>query len=232
MKPFLIALIASAGLFSSCAPTGGSGRGAFLENTSATPEFRRTDVQQTYDSVYIAPVSVSKLSQQGWWQSQNTRVQSGLLQRDARKLASRFRSSLAREIRAYPGNRLAVVSHPGAKTLIVELAITELTPSKAYWNMGATAAGFVVPGAGLLSAAGSGSIAMEGRLRDGASGQIVARFSDRRHDLISPVNMRSYEWYGGAEANIEIWAKKGAEFLHAKPGATVSRSSAVTLNPF
>lgn len=223
------AVCATAALLASCASSGDAGRGAFLEKTWATPEFQKTDVQQKYTAVHIATVDTSSLARQDWWKSQNSRVQSGVLQRDARKLARQLEASLAREIRAYPGNRLAIASRPGPKTLTIEMAITELVPSKAYWNMGATAAGFVVPGAGLLSAAGSGSIAVSGRLRD--SQGTVATFSDRRSDPLSPVNLRSYEWYGGAEANIETWAKQGAQFLNAPPGSTIERASSMKLNP-
>jgi hypothetical protein len=217
-------------LLTSCASSGGGGRGDFLEKTSATPEFQKTDVQQKYTSIYVAPVDTSRLAKQDWWQNQNSRTQSGVLQKDARKLGKQLEASLKREILAYPGNRLTIASRPGPKTLTIETAITELVPSKAYWNAGATAAGFVVPGAGLLSAAGSGSIAVAGRARD--SSGTVATFSDRRSDPLSPINLRSYQWYGGAEENIEIWAKKGAEFLHAPPGSTVKRTASVTLDPF
>ncbi|MEK7952420.1 DUF3313 family protein [Luteolibacter soli] len=222
---------ASFGLLASCGSSGGnsSGRGAFLDKTTATPEFQRTDVQQRYSSVYVAPVDISRLAKQDWWQNQNARMKSDVLAKDARKLGKKLEDSLKREILAYPGNRLSIASHPGPKTLTIETAITELVPSKAYWNAGATAAGFVVPGAGLLSAAGSGSIAVAGRAKD--SNGTVATFSDRRSDPLSPINMRGYQWYGGAEKNIEIWAKKGSEFLHAPPGSTVKRASSVTLNP-
>ncbi|QJE95684.1 DUF3313 family protein [Luteolibacter luteus] len=225
-----ISLSATALFVTSCASSSQNGRGAFLEKSWASTEFKQTDVQKKYSSVHIAPVDTSNLAKQDWWQSQNARVQSGVLKRDARKLAQQLETSLAREIRAYPGNRLSVVSRPGPNTLTIRMAITELTPSKAYWNMGATAAGFVVPGAGLLSMAGSGSIAVSGTLQD-SKGK-VASFSDRRSDPVSPVNLRSYEWYGGAEANIEIWAKQGAQFLNTPPGSTVKRTSGVTLNPF
>ena len=222
---------ASFGLLASCASSGGdSGRGAFLEKTTATPEFQKTDVQQKYSSVYVAPVDTSRLAKQDWWQNQNSRMKSDVLAKDARKLGKKLEDSLKREILAYPGNRLSIASRPGPKTLTIETSITELVPSKAYWNAGATAAGFVIPGAGLLSAAGSGSIAVAGRAKD--SSGTVATFSDRRSDPLSPINMRSYQWYGGAEENIEIWAKKGSEFLHAPPGSTVKRASTVKLNPF
>ena len=222
---------ASLGLLVSCASSGGDGgRGAFLDKTSATPEFQKTDVQQKYSSVYIAPVDTSRLAKQDWWQNQNARMKSDVLAKDARNLGKKLEDSLKREILAYPGNRLSIASRPGPKTLTIETAITELVPSKAYWNAGATAAGFVIPGAGLLSAAGSGSIAVGGRVKD--SSGTLATLSDRRSDPLSPINTRSYQWYGGAEKNIEIWAKKGAEFLHSPPGSIIKRTSPVTFDPF
>lgn len=223
---------AALSLLASCANSGSNstGRGAFLEKTWSTPEFQKTDVQKKYSSVYIAPVQTGKLSQQDWWSKQNAHMQGDVLAKDARRLGKQLQTSLGREILAHPGNKLTLASHPGPHTLTVEMAITELVPSKAYWNAGATAAGFVVPGAGLLSAAGAGKISVGGRLKD--SSGTVATFSDTRSDPMSPVNMRSYKWYGGAEKNIEIWAKQGAEFLNAKPGSTVKRTSSMTLNPF
>jgi len=90
----------------------------------------------------------------------------------------------------------------------------------------------VVRGAGLLSGAGAGSMAIEGRLRDGGSNRIIATFKDRRKDKIAPVNLGSYTWYHGAEGNITDWAAEFAELINTPPGHTVQRPSPVTLMPW
>lgn len=128
--------------------------------------------------------------------------------------------------------RLTVVGQPGPGTLIVEMAITELVPAKAYWNAAATAAGFVVPGAGLLSAAGSGSIGIEGRLRDGNNGAVIATFRDHMTDKMAAVNIASYSWYGGSEANLDEIAVKTARVLNSDAGTVVTQSSPITLIAF
>ena len=122
---------ASTALLASCASSSSSssGRGAFLEKTWATPEFQKTNVQQKYSSVYIAPVDTSRLAKQDWWQNQNSRVQAGVLEKDARKLGRQLQSSLTREIRSYPGNKLAIASGPGPHTLTIETAITAAPPA-------------------------------------------------------------------------------------------------------
>lgn len=222
-------------LLASCASPSNpaaAGRGAFLRQVWITPELRQSRIDEVYRSVHIAPVDTSQLKRQGWWQNQSQRVQSGALERDAARLGAEFRAALAREIQVYPGNRLILVDQPGRGTLVMEMAITELVPSKAFWNAGAVAAGFVVPGTSLLSLAGSGSIAIEGRLRDGGSRKVVATFADRRGDLVSPVNLRALQWYAGSKANVDIWAKKWAEFLHAPPSREIRRTSWFTLRPW
>lgn len=212
------------------APQNNNSRAQFLQQVWVAPELRGRAATEVFDSVYIAPVHVSRLESQSWWQAQNERVRTGQLRSDAAYLARYFRSEVAGQIGSFSGNRLRVVSTPGPRTLVVELAITELVPSKATWNMASTAAGFVVPGAGLLSAAGSGSISMEGRLVNAGTNEVVAVFADRRTDLVSPVNLRSFQWYAGAQKNIDLWARCAAEVLNAPAGKVVNRPSRFTLS--
>ena len=135
---------------------------------------------EEFSKVYFAPVGVGNLSRQGWWESQSA-VTQRQLEADARKLAKNFRQAMANAAHSQSGRKLAVVKQPGPDTLIIEAAITDLVPAKAYWNAGATAAGFVVPGAGLLSAAGSGKITVDGRVRDGNNGKLRRQFP-RHHE--------------------------------------------------
>ena len=150
-------------------PTGAQ----FLDQVYVAPEYRGKTASQQFSKVYFAPVAVGNLSRQGWWESQSA-VTQRQLNTDANKLAKNFRQALANAAHSQSGRRLTVVKQPGPDTLIIETAITELVPAKAYWNAAATAAGFVVPGAGLLSAAGSGTITVEGRVRDGNNGNLAA----------------------------------------------------------
>lgn len=204
-------------------PTGAQ----FLDQVYVAPEYRGKTASQQFSKVYFAPVAIGNLSRQGWWESQSA-VTQRQLETDARKLGAHFRRALINAAKNDSG-RLNVVSQPGPDTLIIEAAITELVPAKAYWNAAATTAGFVVPGAGLLGAAGSGTITVEGRLRDGNNGKLVANFRDRMKDKMAFVNIDSYTWYGGSEANLEEMAGNIARVLNAKPGTIVSQPSPITL---
>lgn len=228
-----IAIASSLAALSACSPMGErSARnptGAqFLDQVYVAPEYRGKTASQQFSKVYFAPVAVGNLSRQGWWTSQSA-VTQRQLESDARKLAAHFRRSLVNAARNDAGRRLTVVNQPGPDTMIIETAITELIPAKAYWNAAATTAGFVIPGAGLLSAAGSGSITIEGRVRDGGNGKLVASFRDRMKDKMAVVNIDSYTWFGGSEANLDETAVNIARVINAKPGVIVSQPSPVTL---
>lgn len=203
-------------------------RAQFLDEVWVSPALKGKAPHELFSKVYFAPVSVGNLKRQGWWTAQSA-VKQQQLDADARKLARHFKQSLEQAARNDPGRRLSVVGAPGPDTLVVEMAITELVPAKAYWNAAATTAGFVVPGAGLLGAAGSGAIAIEGRALDGNTGKVLATFRDRMQDRMAVINVNSYTWYGGSEKNLEDIAVKTARVLNADAGVVVKQSAPVTL---
>jgi hypothetical protein len=228
-----IAITAVVAALSACSPVGEPSarnptKAQFLDQVWVAPAYRGKSASQEFSKVYFAPVTTGNLSRQGWWESQSA-VTQRQLEADARKLAAHFRRSLTSTAQSQAGRRLTVVQQPGPDTMVVETSITELIPAKTYWNAAATAAGFVVPGAGLLSAAGSGSITVEGRVRDGGNGKLVANFRDTMKDKMALVNIDSYTWYGGSEANLEEMAANIARVINAKPGTIVSQPSPVTL---
>jgi hypothetical protein len=203
-------------------------RAEFLQKTWVAKDYHGKPIQERFTAIYIAPVNTRYMSKQSWWQQQ-TGARKAELASDTEQLAQRIREEFKTTITRYPGSKLRVANAPGKGVLVIELALVELVPSNAYWNAGATAAGFVIPGAGLLSAAGRGSIAIEGRAKDGATNQLIATFKDRREDKVAAVNLAAYTWYHGAEGNITDWANEFAELLNTPPDHVVKRASPLTL---
>ena len=220
---------ADSGFNPSTAPT--RTRAEFVQQAWVDKAYRGKSVKDHFSSVYVAPIRTKHMAAQSWWQQQ-TGTRKAELASDTQSLANRMRKQFKQSIANYPGDNLPLASGPGQGVLVVELALVELVPSNAYWNAGATAAGFVIPGAGLLSAAGAGSIAIEGRLRDGGTNKMIATFKDRRKDKVAPVNIGSYTWYHGAEGNITDWAAEFAELINTPPDHVVKRPSPVTLLPW
>lgn len=228
-----ITIICSLAVLSACSNFNGpkgnnTSRAQFLDEVWVSPSVKGKTISQQFTKVYFSPVGTGRLKQQGWWAAQSS-IKQQQLATDVRKLSSRMNGFLASAARNDSGRRLQVVSQPGPDTVIVDLAITELVPAKAYWNAAATAAGFVVPGAGLLSAAGSGSIAIEGRVRDGNTGTVIASFRDRMSDKMAVVNLDSYSWYAGSEKNLQETAVNIARVLNSSSDTVVTQSSPVTL---
>lgn len=203
-------------------------RAQFLDEVWVSPEVKGKAVSELFTQVYFTPVATGRLKNQGWWAAQSP-IKQQQLEVEARKLASHMNQALATAARNDPARRLTVVGQPGPGTLIVDMAIIELVPAKAYWNAAATTAGFIVPGAGLLGAAGSGSIGIEGRLRDGNTGKVIASFRDHMKDKMAVVNLDSYTWYAGSEANLNEIAVKTARVLNSDKGTVVTQSSPIKL---
>jgi hypothetical protein len=164
-----------------------------------------------YREVSIAPVDIDLLKESDWWQSQSTARQADL-EKDARELAGFMQNEFEQAFRQYPQKEFKVVGRAGPGTIVIELALVELRPSKVYWNALSTTAGLVLPGANALNAAGKGSVALEGRIRAGKGGWVIASFADREVDVSAVLNLRgSTKFYGHAQSHIERWAKQLAE---------------------
>lgn len=207
-------------------------RAKFLEKTWAAQGAFNQPLEERYDSIYVAPVEIGYVKRNhNLWEAFALRPRTAY-ERDVVRLASYMQYALIRDIQRYPGNRFAIVSNPGPRTLIIELALVRLNPAKAPINSIFNAADFAAPGVGLLTFLGSGNIAIEGRLRDGANGKIIAMFEDRRSDIFSIGDVRSYTWYSGAIKNIDDWTRQGSDFLHAPPWKVVRRRLPITLIPW
>ncbi len=238
MRTLLSLLVAVASFISltgcstTSGPTAANRSGAqFLDEVSQSPQLQGKAVGDLYPKIYFAPVTVRKLKEQNWWTMQGTKTQAQLAE-DANKLALYMRASFIKAARTYPGARLTVVDKKGPGVVIVESAITELIPAKAYFNAAASAAGFVVPGAGLLGAFGKGAIGFEGRLLDGKSGAVVATFRHNEKDRFAALNVASYTLYRGSKIVIDDVAAKFAKVFNSPAGTYVTRSSPIQLVAF
>jgi Protein of unknown function (DUF3313) len=127
-----------------------------------------------------------------------------------------------------PGSRFATVSGKGPRVLTLELALVEMNPTNVVGNM----ARYGAPGGSALAPATKGNIAIEGKLRDSMTGELLYEFADNEQDKFSVVSLRDLSSYGHARTAIKEWAKQFAELLRTAASHKVEDSSTVTLNPF
>jgi len=239
--PIVVAVLAvgAAGCKTRSAPDSG-----FLQNSAAMSEqrhrfpFQRVWVKpgarkEDYDFVQIAPVNTSYLMDVTGWEAANPG--SATLDAAARDLAEYTRAVFVQAFTRRPGNRLHVVTQPGPRTAVIELAIVELVPS----NKALTAAGLVAPAVGATAAgaavkvgAGKPSIAIEGCLRDTSTGEVIFQFADREEPQTRVVNLQGLSWWSHADEAIRDWALQCVVLANTRDDQTVGDRMPFTLRPW
>lgn len=175
-----------------------------------------------YTEIMVAPVSKEHLMEMAWWKEVSF---PGDRRAGARELALYLQRRVSEAFDADPQGRFKPIAfaekEPDAHTLVLEMALVELTPTRPFLA--------VVGGPTRL---GKGSVAIEGRLRDGPSDRVVALFTDREVGRQSLIHVKDVTWYAHARAVIDEWAKQLVAVLSAGPEERVQRSSRFTLKPW
>jgi len=183
-----------------------------------------------YQKVVVTPVDTKHLLAADYWQEFG---RTGEIQTDIKKLALYTRSAFERAFITDPRKRFRVTysMQPGPDVLRVEMALTELTPNKVLLK----AAGYV-PLYGLavkaVNQTNPSYVSIEIRLKDARTGEILAKFADRKNEPFTLVNVDQFTWYGFAEKRIDQWSVKLVETLNRKPGEVVGKSSNFDLKPW
>lgn len=151
---------------------------------------------------------------------------------ELQEIARYMQVSFESVIKMDTSHPLKISNEISSDTLILELALTEVSPTNPYINTLGTAAGFFVPGGGLVKIAGKGEVAMEGLLRDGAGGSVIMEFKDRETDKAAPFTIKDFQEYAHIREAIQDWAMQTARILTDPVTLVVEDSSPVTLLPF
>jgi hypothetical protein len=233
-----VCAVALAGCSATQAPSTG-----FLEDSGRMTADKRMPFQRTYwnkqydakayTELYVAPVNTDYVSAQSFWEKANVaNVDPAQVKKDVAAIAEYTRQSFVRAAAEDPKHRFTVVDKDkvGKQTLILELAIVQLVPSKAVLN----AIGYVtwIPTVVALggSAAsdsqdtGKGVVAIEGRIRDGTTGEIIGMFADRQHPPTAIIDLKALNWWAPAKAIIDNWSKSLIALANRPPGGVVKET--------
>lgn len=224
-------------LFAGCkaqeAPSSGFIEDAQLMSYNPSTPFNRTYWNKEYnprdyDELLVAPVNTQYVMAQNIWEKANlVNVRPEQLREDINALAAYTRQSFVRAAANDPKKRFKVVETGGPKTLVLELALVQVVPSKAALN----ALGYVtwvpavVTAGGAAAAdsqdAGKGVIAIEGRIRDGASGKIIGLFADRERPRTAIIDIKSLNWWAPLKAIVDEWSQQLVALANRPPGGVV-----------
>lgn len=226
MKECLLCALALAALVAGCKadpaePTQFFGETEGMREVREVRTFHRTWIKpgvdwDGYRSIVIPPVNTRHLREMSWWEETSL---AGSDREGIRELARRTRSEF---IRAHRENihpyHLEVLERPRADSVILEIALIEVVPTKAWLN----SVSFV----GAMVALDKGTVAMEARLRDGASREVIAKFADREAGKTNLIgNVKDFGWYGHAHSIVREWAEQSVEITNSEPEDIVEDSS-------
>lgn len=236
-----IAVFGQGGCRATEAPSSGFDPNAELMTKNETLPFQRSYWNKAYNAndyteIMIAPVNTDYLAAQSFWEKVNVATAvPGQDKKDIASIAEYVRQSFTRAFADDPKHRFTVVNKAGPKTLILEVAITQLVPSKAVLN----AIGYITWIPTVISMTGSvatdsqdtgkGVIAIEGRVRDGGSGEIIGMFADREHPSTAIIDVKSLSWWAPAKAIVDQWAQQLVAVANRPPGAVVKEAPAFEL---
>ena len=168
-----------------------------------------------YDKIYVTPVNTSYVYRQSWWQHTNRYNE---FYDDVETVAEFMRETFIDAFKDDPNDRFKVVKHPSADTLILEMAITEFTPNKPFLKVGSYApfgAGLAVS---LINTTNLSVVAFEARIRDGGTGEIIAKAMDREQEKKYLATKKHLYWYSHARGIIEDWADQFVAIANMQPG--------------
>jgi uncharacterized protein DUF3313 len=221
----------------------------FLENAEEMKEnrerapFNRVWVDpafsaSNYQSILVAPVNTDYALKESTWAKTNVRrLVTKDIKQDFAMISGEFHGIVVQRFTDSKQNRFAIVDAPTDDTMILELAITQLVPGKAFLGTiglasWAAPAPVGVPVGMAAAYAQSGWMAIEGRVRDMKTGKVMAMFADREQSKTRVIDLEALTWYGNARESMSDWADQLVLLANTPKDVKVDDSSAFTLKPW
>ena len=194
------------------------------------PKFKDTH----FTEVYVAPVNTDYVMAENVWEKATlANANKHDVETNVDLLANYMRNAFIKAFQDDPKKRLKVVDKPGPDTLILEMAIVQLVPSKSELQalslvpvgfVGLIGTGAMMGGSALTQSEdqGKGVVAMEGRTRRAASGEVVCMFADRQHPPAAIVDFKALFWWEPAKRICDGWAKQFVQFQTRAAGTKIN----------
>ena len=183
--------------------------------------------KSNYNRVYIAPVNLSHLKNMSWWNEIEGQVTKTDMKERVENVAEYTRDVFENAFLTDSQKKFRVTNRPGAKTLVLELAIIEAIPNKKGFETITRGLGLINPIVGVAgtvarSKGSKSSVAFEARVRDGETNEIVAQFADREQEKVSYINTKDFAWYAHIESIIEEWADQFVKIANRAPDEMIA----------
>jgi hypothetical protein len=163
-----------------------------------------------YRNIVVRPVTTSHLRKDEWIQSYSTFVpDEEAYLKQCRALASRFSSYLKLSFESPVCSYYLTQDASKPDTLVLEVALTEVTFGRPAGYVGAMA----LPGGSIANSAASGPVvAFEARVKDAATGKVLATAADRRGTRFKIIDFNQLTY---SKANDEICNEWASQLMQA-----------------
>lgn len=182
--------------------------------------------------IYVAPVDISKLRK---IQHKIARASYTMTGRDrpVDEMANQLRLEFAQAFIESDDAIYEVVEAPGADSVTLELSLIELDPTSVSGNAARKVGSYLFSPLVTVASFGTtaGTIAIEGRVRNSDTGEVVFHFADREADRLTLFSVNDFMPYGFIDDIIKEWAGQFEKFTRTPPGEEVKDTSFFTLNP-
>jgi hypothetical protein len=192
--------------------------GAPRESTIADIPFLHAWIapQQTpipYTSIYVKPVRTDLIPKDMWLRSRGIAVSSeDEFKKDSDIIARYFRIRLLSELKATSSKRFDVIDTPDDRSLVLEIAITELVLSEPIIRAAALAVPF--PGVDLaLSTITDPHVSFAARFTSADGKKLIATAADRRFPPIRLIDLNKLRARSSAREIIAHWARQLAQAI-------------------
>ena len=163
-----------------------------------------------YHNILVRPVSTSHLRRSQWKDSFSTFIPTeAAYAKECGALAGRFTSMLKSSFSSGESSYRSVSDTSKAGTLVLEVAITEVTFGRPAGYVGALA----VPGGSIANAAAASPVvAFEARIKDARTGRLLATAADRRGTKLKLIDINQLTY---TKANDEICREWSVQLMQA-----------------
>lgn len=187
-------------------------------------------IRAQYGQVYVAPVDTAIVEKHIIETKPDERARMRRME-EVREVARYFSEKLRMMLKEKGSGSLKVAEQPGPETLELDLALVEVVPTNPGFSIAGAAAGFLVPGGGLIRLVGQGSVAIEGYVKDGTNGEVYEQFKDRETDKSSAFSVKDYQQFAHIRETVDDWAAQIVELLTTPSSKKVDDSLPFSINP-
>jgi hypothetical protein len=232
----LVSCVSAALLLCGCESSKPVPNSGFLKNPELMKPNQTVGVQRvwkdpsakmlSYDKIIVRPVRTDFMVERTDREKRNIRSIMGVEKDDVAEFAKYTENAFKKTIAKGPC-RLKLAEEPGPGTLALEIAFVKIVPAKPFVNAAKTVLSCNPIGAcfipikyaakGMTDSPAQASLAIEGRIVDSETGDILVMFAQRNKELTAILNVQDFSAYGNLEEIVDNWAKKFVEAANKRP---------------